>query len=58
MLEKTLMRNIIKDRAIVGDDWEVLRLAEGETAETVAIPEGKVIVPLAVWQARRDSLQA
>jgi uncharacterized protein (DUF934 family) len=55
MLEKTLMRNIIKDRAIVGDDWEVLRLAEGETAETVAIPEGKVIVPLAVWQARRDS---
>jgi uncharacterized protein (DUF934 family) len=50
------MRNIIKDRAIVSDDWEVLKLAEGETAETVAIPEGKVIVPLAVWQARRASL--
>ena len=51
------MREIIKDRAIVSDDWEVLRLAEGETAETVAIPEGKTIVPLAVWQARRDSLK-
>jgi len=58
MLEKTPMRNIIKDRAIVSDDWELLKLAEGETAETVAIPEGKVIVPLAVWQARRDSLKA
>ena len=52
------MRDIIKDRAIVADDWNVLRLAEGETAEGVAIPEGKVIVPLAVWQARRDSLKA
>ena len=52
------MRDIIKDRAIVPDDWEVLRLAEGESAEGVAIPEGKVIVPLAVWQARRDSLKA
>lgn len=51
------MREIIKDRAIVSDDWEVLRLAEGETAETLAIPEGKIIVPLAVWQARRDSLK-
>jgi uncharacterized protein (DUF934 family) len=52
------MRDIIKDRAIVADDWQVLRLAEGETAESVAIPDGKVIVPLAVWQARRDSLKA
>ena len=52
------MRDIIKDRAIVADDWNVLRLAEGETADGVAIPEGKVIVPLAVWQARRDSLKA
>jgi uncharacterized protein (DUF934 family) len=52
------MRDIIKDRAIVADDWQVLHLAEGETAEGVAIPEGKVIVPLAVWQAHRDSLKA
>jgi len=52
------MRDIIKDRKIVPDDWEVLRLAEGDTADSVAIPEGKVIVPLAVWQAHRDSLKA
>ena len=31
--EKMHMRDIIKDRAIVADDWAVLRLAEGETAE-------------------------
>ena len=50
------MREIIKQRQIVQDDWTVLRLAEGETAETVAIPAGRVIVPLAVWQAQAAQL--
>ena len=48
---------IIKNRAVVADDWTVLRLSEGETADSVTIPAGKVIVPLAVWQARRAELQ-
>jgi uncharacterized protein (DUF934 family) len=47
---------IIKGRAVVADDWTVLRLDEGETPETVDIPDGKVIVPLKVWQARHDAL--
>jgi uncharacterized protein (DUF934 family) len=47
---------IIKGRAVVADDWTVLRLDEGETPETVEIPDGKVIVPLKVWQARREAL--
>jgi uncharacterized protein (DUF934 family) len=51
------MRDIIKNRAVVADDWSVLRLNEGETAESAAIPAGKVIVPLKVWQAQRDKLQ-
>ncbi|HWV63449.1 MAG TPA: DUF934 domain-containing protein [Oxalicibacterium sp.] len=51
------MREIIKDKAIVNDDWEVLRLAEGETPEGASVPAGKIIVPLAVWQAQRDALQ-
>jgi uncharacterized protein (DUF934 family) len=50
------MRDIIKDRQIVSDDWQLIKLAEGETAETVALPEGKIIVPLSVWQAHRDAL--
>ncbi len=51
------MREIIKDRAVVTDDWTVLKLNEGETPESVTVPIGKVIVPLKVWQAQRASLQ-
>ena len=48
---------IIKNKAIVADDWTVLRLQGNETAETVAVAAGKLIVPLKVWQAQRDSLR-
>jgi uncharacterized protein (DUF934 family) len=58
---------IIKDRAVVEDSWSVLRLdaieagADGEAAfqdpATVAIPAGKVIVPLSVWQAQRAAVE-
>ena len=44
--------------AVVADDWRVLRLAEGDAAETVEVPDGKVIVPAAVWLAQRDKLSA
>lgn len=50
------MREIIKDKAVVQDDWNVVRLSEGETAENFAVPAGKTIVPLKVWQAQRDTL--
>ena len=49
---------IIKDKTVMEDDWLLLRLAEGDTAESVAVPLGKVIVPLKVWQAQRDFLQS
>jgi uncharacterized protein (DUF934 family) len=51
------MREIIKDKAVVTDDWTVLKLNEGETPETVSVPTGKTIVPLKVWQAQRSALQ-
>lgn len=54
---KMPMREIIKDRAVVADDWTVLRLNEGDTPEEFAVPAGKVIVPLTVWQAQRATLQ-
>ena len=47
---------VIKNRAIAEDRWTLLALAEGETAEGVTIPAGDVIVPLAVWLARKDAL--
>jgi uncharacterized protein (DUF934 family) len=51
------MRDIIKNRTVVADDWTVLRLKEGETPEGVEVPAGKVIVPLTVWKAQQDTLQ-
>ena len=46
------MREIIKDRQVVQDDWQLLKLEEGQTAEDVTVPADKVIVPLKVWQAQ------
>ena len=54
--EKTSVPNLIKDKVVVDDDWTVLRLNEGETAESVVVPAGKIIVPLTVWQAQRSGL--
>lgn len=48
---------IIKNNAIVSDDWTILRLNESETPESVVVPAGKIIVPLKVWQVQRDRLQ-
>ncbi len=50
------MRKIIKDKAIVADDWNLLTLADGDSAESVTVPAGKQIVPLAVWLAQKPAL--
>jgi uncharacterized protein (DUF934 family) len=47
---------IIKQREVVADDWAVLKLEDGAAPESVEVPEGKIIVPLAVWQAQRETL--
>ena len=52
------MPNIIKDKAIVSDDWTLLKLAEGESPESAVIPSGKQIVPLKVWLAQQSHLSA
>ena len=52
------MREIIKDKKVVQDDWNVARLGEGETPESFAVPAGKTIVPLKVWLAQREALSA
>jgi uncharacterized protein (DUF934 family) len=48
---------IIKNKAIVADDWVVVRLNDQESAENVNVATGKVIVPLQVWLKQRDALQ-
>lgn len=52
------MSTLIKNRQAVADDFTLLRLADGESAETVALPAGPLLVPLAVWRARQAELQA
>ena len=53
------MASIIKNRAIFNDDWTVVRAAEDGTLPAVdALPAGKVLVPLALWQAERAALLA
>lgn len=47
---------IIRDRTIVEDDWQVLRLRDQETPETTMVPDGKIIVPFKVWLAQRATL--
>jgi len=70
-MPETVKNLIIKQRAVVEDDWTVLRIAAAEATEAaegaaapdaaavaVAVPAGKVIVPQAVWLAQRDTLAA
>ncbi|APR03564.1 DUF934 domain-containing protein [Thauera chlorobenzoica] len=49
---------LIKNGRIVTDEHRLVVLAEGEAAADIAVPAGPVLVPLAVWQARRDALLA
>lgn len=51
------MSNLIKDKRIVSDDWSILRLAEGDSAESIDVSAAKLIVPLPVWLAQRATLQ-
>jgi uncharacterized protein (DUF934 family) len=50
------MSELIKNGQILNDDWSVLRLGAEDSADSIALPPGRVLVPLAVWLARRESL--
>jgi uncharacterized protein (DUF934 family) len=50
------MAQLIKHGVATTDSWQILDLAAGESPETVALPDGDVIFPLAVWQARKDEI--
>lgn len=50
------MAQLIKNQAVAVDSWQTLQLAEGESPETVALPDGDIIFPFAVWQARKAEI--
>lgn len=47
---------IIKQQRVVEDGWKTLVLTENETAASVRLPVGPVIVPLEVWRSRKAEL--
>jgi uncharacterized protein (DUF934 family) len=51
------MPKLVKDGAIVDNEWTLVEKPEADAA-TVAVPTGKVIVPLSVWLAQRDNLKS
>lgn len=50
------MSRLIRNGQAVPDEWLILRLAAGDTAQNVKLPVGPVLVPLSVWKARRREL--
>ena len=50
------MAQLIKHGTAAVDTWTTLEIAESEAPETVALPAGDVILPLAVWQARKAEI--
>lgn len=52
------MSKIIKNGQIVDDSWQVLKLAEEQTPESIALPDTPTLLPLAVWLTRRDEILA
>lgn len=50
------MPKLIRNGRVEDDARIVVTLKEDETPETVALPAGALLVPLAVWQARRSEL--
>ena len=49
---------LIKERRLEGDVWKVVTLNAGDDPAGVRLPVGPLLVPLAVWQARKACLIA
>lgn len=49
------MPKLIKDKAVVDDNWQILEATDAP--EAVVVPDSEVIVPLNVWKAQQEQLQ-
>ena len=50
------MSKLIKNGQIVDNTWKILTLADGETAQTIVLPEQPALLPLAVWLVRKEEI--
>lgn len=48
---------IIKNEHVVNDAWQVLRLHEGDAADSIVVPQGDYLVPLPVWNCQWETLR-
>lgn len=55
---RSMPRHVIRNGTVVGDIWQVVVPGENESPESVAMPEGPLVVALTVWKARREELLA
>ncbi|AJP49011.1 hypothetical protein PG1C_12410 [Rugosibacter aromaticivorans] len=56
-----MSKQLIKDRQLVDDHWQVVSLSDEATADDAAalhVPAGSVLIPAPVWLAQRDALLA
>ena len=51
-----MMAQLISNKAVAVDTWKTLEPGAGETPESIVVPAGDIIFPLAVWQARKDEI--
>lgn len=52
------MPKIIKNDSVIDDRWEILKLAEGDSADSIPLPTAPTLLPLAVWLARKAEIVA
>lgn len=52
------MTEIIKNGQIVEDGWSVFKLAEDSQPESIQLPTGPSLLPVAVWRARKAEIRA
>jgi uncharacterized protein (DUF934 family) len=49
-------RQVIKERRLQDDLWKVVSLVDGAAPSDVCLPVGPLLVPLAVWKAKKSDL--
>lgn len=50
------MPKLIKDGAIIENNWTLIAKPEGDPGEVV-LPVGQIIIPLVIWQTQKSQLQ-
>lgn len=51
-----MAKTLIKERRLQDDPWKLVTLIDGQTAADVPLPWGPLLVPVAVWHARKAEL--